>query len=687
MQGRRESTSRVSSSPSPVGPGRTASAEFLVGSRADDNASESAAAEGANQAERAAADNATSAATSGARYASRARDNHDNHDNSEATVPMPHLRAAALSEDPAATLADVNRHAAARDHKSHLDRNEPDDAPEVIVQEHHDHDPHGSATVVQNPGWDSNEPSSLSDGAHEFAAMAMTSGPRISKAPPAPVTTSTQPPALSATQKLDLQAAPSPGPAPIARRVLTTANGSQVVNVWPVAPAPAGSKPAGLKPAGSFAVPAPVNQASAPAAAPTRNAAHHASPMRTVLGMSPQTPAADSEERKSTAAPAPVLPPQPTAAAPVLPPQPTAAAPAPLAMTMNPARRERPASAFAPTVPVMPINAAAAPARHPQAVAPQRANRAPREITPSSGYATSGFTGTGTGTGTGTSRGQSAATTSGTRPVQPFRNSTPPPPPPPGMRRTMPPAAPGTPGMFAAPNNMAAGLAGVATGNTGVTSPTGVGMPTRTGSHVAAQTAFSSPAGTAPFGVGQAAGPGTSPGNSGLHAGIAGVTGVSSPSHPIPSVADAGVHNQLQRQLILALERVRASEARSTESERRAQWAEQMACDAAGRLTMSTTPVQPATGLRSPIARALIAVALVCIVCFSVGGYLSVLMPVRQRVAQQETALKMLVEARHRLEEQNRELIKQLNLLSAEPIVILPANPEAQATVPPSSKR
>ena len=124
---------------------------------------------------------------------------------------------------------------------------------------------------------------------------------------------------------------------------------------------------------------------------------------------------------------------------------------------------------------------------------------------------------------------------------------------------------------------------------------------------------------------------------------------------------DPGVLHQLQRQLILALERVRASEARSAEAERRAQWAEQIASEAKRQSGMVAV-VRPA-GLVGRMTRGVVSAAAVSLVCFSIGGYLSLLIPVRQRVLTQDAALRSLTDLRQQLERQNHGLAEKLHQL------------------------
>jgi hypothetical protein len=138
---------------------------------------------------------------------------------------------------------------------------------------------------------------------------------------------------------------------------------------------------------------------------------------------------------------------------------------------------------------------------------------------------------------------------------------------------------------------------------------------------------------------------------------------------------------QMQRQLVLANERAKASEARSAEAERRAQWAEQVAGEAK-RISLRAHPKKRDVWL-GHLAKGLVSGLVVCVVCFSLGGYISLLIPVRQRVISQDAALKGLADMRQRLEQRNSELAQQLRELdTAKPT----PEPEPQAA-PADSQR
>lgn len=397
--------------------------------------------------------------------------------------------------------------------------------------------------------------------------------------------------------------------------------------------------------------PIAVTPAAAPAPAPVAPAPSPVAPSAKVV--SPRvakprvfTTSNGSELKKAAPPPAGVAPIRPQLPAhPFAPTVPVTALPTRTVLGM----RAQPGEPRSPTTPALPMST----------VTPPPSVERP-EATPSGAKLSK----------TNPGAAQRAAPVPSPTPDPGARLSTPPPPPPPNMRKTVPPSGRGGAGMFGAP-----GIGGTTMGVTGATGSfpraetsgvTGTSSnAARNSAYVAAQTAFRS----------------TGPQDSGSN------TGTGASSHGI-NAETSGAQNHLQRQLILALDRARASEARSVEAERRAQWAEQMARDTVARQTLTNVAaVQPVTGLRSPLGRALITLAVVCIVCFSVGGYLSVLLPVRKRVAQQEAALRNLVEARHRLEEQNRELVKQLNLLTDQPIVVVPVSREANAALQPSSKR
>jgi hypothetical protein len=159
---------------------------------------------------------------------------------------------------------------------------------------------------------------------------------------------------------------------------------------------------------------------------------------------------------------------------------------------------------------------------------------------------------------------------------------------------------------------------------------------------------------------------------------------------------DTLVMQQLQRQLLLALERVRSSETRLVEAERRAQWAAQHTVQQARRSSVpapAPAPTPRTKTLTRYVERGLAPALAICLVCFSVGGYLSLLIPVRQRVLEQEAALYSLDRVRQRLEIQNHELMAHLRALDpehfGEPVKSIvpgmPANLEGQALTPSPS--
>jgi hypothetical protein len=86
------------------------------------------------------------------------------------------------------------------------------------------------------------------------------------------------------------------------------------------------------------------------------------------------------------------------------------------------------------------------------------------------------------------------------------------------------------------------------------------------------------------------------------------------------------------------------------------------------------------------MARGVVSAAALSLVCFSIGGYLSLLIPVRQRVLTQEAALRGLTEVRVQLERQNHGLAEKLHQLDPQRFEAphgpsAEARPQADATV------
>ena len=96
---------------------------------------------------------------------------------------------------------------------------------------------------------------------------------------------------------------------------------------------------------------------------------------------------------------------------------------------------------------------------------------------------------------------------------------------------------------------------------------------------------------------------------------------------------------QLHEQLLIALQRAQASEVRSMAAERRAAIAESAMRAAAAQHTGSE-PSRPHAPSRTPsrASKALLWGA----VCFSLGGYVALLVPIRERMQQQAETLRDL---------------------------------------------
>jgi hypothetical protein len=111
---------------------------------------------------------------------------------------------------------------------------------------------------------------------------------------------------------------------------------------------------------------------------------------------------------------------------------------------------------------------------------------------------------------------------------------------------------------------------------------------------------------------------------------------------------------QAQRQLAIAIEHARRSAERANAAEQRAMWAEQFV----PRYRAPT--FEHARWLHAQRVSLLKGVLLASLIGLAIGGYLSLLLPVRERVMSQAEQIRELSQAQEQLREENTALKQRL---------------------------